>query len=664
MATSHQRRPDAATAERQAEAVAKAQIEKNQADLARDTRKALERQESAEDISQDAASQLQRGLGNSAVAALLQRGSETDTATTNAEATQQNEEEQDEEIEEAEEGRGEVERVLPSFSTGGGGGGGGPGGAPWAVGHLFGGDDDGDDELLLLFQPRWRPMAGLPDPDEEPPPDKLEDEDDAAAADDDGAWAEADARLGTAPWTPGVLSRGLRHPRRLADRDFAPERLAEESGAVWGRGRALLRWLGEHADDATVRALARACAAAGAPDELGYSGAVALQLLQLESLFALCRPPEIAAADVALDGRTRPLVERQAAAMIEAGALHGPTLLASVVGPLPEPVVPEPPARVHAGARAAIEAAGAPTPIPPLAPYEPPRHEPDLDAVDRVLRAFTGGDVEVDPDPPIDAREVRVLFFAVEGLLGAIGGVQVEVVGAAAAAWPYLAPGASGLVAELDRNLRATARRVLRIGQALESCLGGRDRDAVARASWEATAMRGAVEAVRHQAFDTLAALLDPDAPDPGPDELPGVEDALRAKRVEAARAALRPGTAQAASVVARLDGVAAAADALRALSASPGVRLPARRVARSLAWLGAAGDAGLASRDLDALVRLGAGGPYGAAFFAIAEPSRADRVAAGLREAGAGGALNLLKARFVEQRTERPLPPDAPAAV
>lgn len=656
MATSHQRKPDAATAERQAEAVAKAQAEKAQADLAREARRASEKAEDGQEISQDAAAQLQRGLGNSAVAAMLKKGSDTDTSTSSAEATQ--DEKQEEDKDEGEDIEAELERALPSFSTGGGGAGGGGASAPWAVGHLFGGDDDADDELLELFQPRWRPMAPVADPDEDVPLDGAADG--AAAPEDDAplAWDEADAALGSAAWTPDVLSRGLRHARRLARPGFEPESLADDTVGVWARGRALLRWLGSFADDACARALALAALGTGVPDGLGHSGAVALQLAQAEAIFALLRPTQARVADAALDRHTRGVVERRATEMLERGSLAGPRLLAGVVGALPEveelPEVDE----VHPGALDAVQSAAWLAPIPIVDVWRTPAGQAELDAIDRVLRAFTGASEEPAADPPLAPRDVRVLFLSIEALLTAIGGVQVELVGAAATIWPYAAPGrVTGLVTELDQSLRAAARRVLRVGQALETRLGTHEREDVERLSREAVALRDAVEAARNQALRVLAHLLDPEGGAPAPDALPGLEEALRSKWVDAARAIVAhdtPGAIHATSAGVRLDGAPAWADRCRALSASPGLPIALQRGLRLQALAGAllAGDVPGAARDAAQVERLEPG-PYARVLCAIVRAAATGELTT-LRVGGLdheGGALNLLKARWVEVR-------------
>lgn len=657
MATTHQRKPDSATAERQAEAVAKAQAEKAQADLAREARRAHEKAEDGQDISQEAAAQLQRGLGNSAVAAMLKKGSDTDTSTSNAEATQ--DEKQDEEKDEAEDIEAEIERALPSFSTGGGGGGGGGGtSAPWAVGHLFGGDDDGDDEFFELFQPRWRPMAPLADPDEEAPIEDAPDGGDTPEDEAPLAWDEAELAIGSADWTPDLLARGLRYARRLARPGFEPESLTDDPSGVWARGRALLVWLGAFADDPRARALALAATGTGVSDHLGQSGAIALQLAQAEAILSLVRPGQWRVAEAALDRHTRALVERSATGMLERGGLSGPRLLASILGELPEPAELPEVEEVHPGALDAVHTAAWLAPIPIVDAWRAPVHEAEVDAIDRLLRAFTGAPEEPEEAPPIAPRDVRVLFLSIEALLTAIGGVQVELAGAAATVWPHASPAPIvGLITEMDRSLRSAARRLLRVGQALEAKLGTHEREEVERLSREAVALRDAVEAARHQALRVLAHLLDPEGILPTPDALPGVEEALRSKWVDAARAA-RPtdtaGAIHAASAGVRLDGAPAWADRVRGLSASPGLPVGVQRGLRLQALAGAvlAGDLRGAARDAAQVERLEPG-VYARTFCAIVRATAAEALGE-LRVAdlaGAGGALNLLQARWVEMR-------------
>ncbi|MFZ5477508.1 MAG: hypothetical protein ACOZNI_12100, partial [Myxococcota bacterium] len=490
MATSHQRRPGEKlpSGPQRPDAELKADVQRAEAQ-----RRALEQRGGDRDVDAELVSKMQPAMGNSAVQAMLNRGTQTRTDSSAAEAAldEQREEEEDKEKDEDKDA-GEVQQVLPSFSTGGGGGSGAP---PWAMGHLFGGDDDGDGEILALEQATWRPMPVVPDPDD--------DEADLgeAGADDPDAPLLPDLRearevLGVLPWRATALSRGMRNPKRLARVGFGPEALVDADGLdhALGRLRAGLRFLAAHGDGAAAVSVARAATVAGEaafPVAAGFSGATARAAALLEAALALSPPRWERILEVALDPRARAKAEHAAAELAATGRLSAPALFRHAGGRDGEPRDVELVMDAHPAARAAIDRACRPDPLPLFdlweTPGEPAAPEDDVAAIDAVLDAFT----DHDPHPGIDPEKLRPLLEAMSQMVGSLGGMQVETVAAALAVAPFAPPGALlGLLRDVDQELRRIARRLVRAGEETERLLGSHEHERVRACSIEAVAVR------------------------------------------------------------------------------------------------------------------------------------------------------------------------------
>jgi len=641
------RRPgDKAGQELPQQRLARQKLEANLDSRTQEARRAMEKAQGGQEVDAEAAAQLQRSLGNSALQDMVKEG--TDTATTSAEATldEAREEDQEEEKESDEDKEaGEIEHVLPSFSTGGGGGGGGPGGtAPWHA-HLFGGDGDDDGDDVGPIRPKWRPMPVPPDPDEEV---ELEEQASEATLPEEAlaSLEEADERLGVLPWAPGVLARGLRHPARLVcRRAFAADGTPDP---VWARARAALRFLGEHAPDPGARALAEGGALLGAPEDTPLVLALAQELALAETALRPLDPGWHAVVDAAADQRARARCEA-AAATIPTAQLSAATLLAVALDTRAEPNAEPPAERAHPAALAALFLAARPDALPHVEPWRRSaaantESDQELAALDAILDEFTGGDRE--PLPPLGA-----LYAQLDASLTALGALQVEGAAAALAAWPWLAEGvAEAALAELDAHVRRVARRLVAAGRLVQAAATEDDAHGVEQASAEAASVAASAAFVRTAVFAALGGpLLDPDAAvAPPPDD-------VWSTRMAAGRAdALRPPLLAEAPLFAfgrraRLDGVAAAAAPLADLGGDAALL--------HAATIAALGQVGPAAFRAAGWVGEGEPGPYGLAWAALlAAFARRDAellVAAAptLWQAGDAGALSLLKAGWTELR-------------
>lgn len=675
MATSHQRRPGdkvpSGPADLQrVDAGLKADLQRLE-----NQRKALEQRGGDTDVDAEVVAKMQPQLGNAAVQALLNRGTETARGTSAAEAAQEEAQEEDEDREkEDEKEAGEVERVLPSFTSGAGGG--GSGGAPWAMGRLFGGDDDGDDGFLEVLQSGWRPMPVLPDPDEEAELEDVEAEDDADpdAVDLEGARAV----LGEAPWRPALLSRGLRNARRLARRGFGPEALVDADGLdhALGRLRALLRFVAAHGDDGGAVLAARAATVAGEaafPVAAGFAGATARAAALAEATTAQLDPAWVRVLEVALDFRARPLAEHAAAALAQEGTLAAPLLVARVIEREIAGVEVELDGGGHPAAVAALERAARVEPLPLVDLWEPPARpsaeDAALAAVDAILAAFTG---EPDEAPTgLAPADIQALYRAGNLLVGALGAMQVEAAAAALATLPHAEPArVLGVLEEVDSQLRRAARRLVRAADELQGLLGTDEHDRVRAISAEALAVRGVAELLRHGTLGTLGRMLHAGAGAAAELPLAGVEERVAAGRTAEARealAALRAGPREALHAGALLLRMGFPEDAEAHLDRAAELKGPLGLAALSLR-------AGLllarerwADAETVATVQLGRAtrreAPYALADAAISVASArfavgasAEEWQAPLREAAAwlrrrdeGAALNLLVARWGE---------------
>jgi hypothetical protein len=519
MATSYQRRPGDKLPSGPARPGAELNAELQKAEA---QRRALEQRGGDRDADAELINKMQPSLGNSAVQAMLNRGTQTrsDTSAGESALDEQRAEEEEQEKDEDKDA-GEVQQVLPSFSTGGGGGSGAP---PWSMGRMFGGEDDGEGDVAAVDPTGWRPMPVLPDPDDEEVPlgDADPDDPDAPLLVD---LREARAALGEVSWRPTPLSRGMRDPRRLARVAFGPEALVDADGLdhALGRLRAGLRFVAAHGDGAPAVTLARAATVAGEaafPTAAGFSGATARAAAMMEATLALLPRRWERVLEVALDPRARARAEHAAAALATTGRLSAPALFVHAGGRDVEPVDAEITLDAHPAALAALERACVPAPLPLVDVWEAPEPAPvaddEVDAIDALLARFTeGGPAE----PGIDPEAMRPLLDAMSEMVGALGGMQVEAVAAALAVRRYVPPGPLlGLLGFVDGELRRIARRLVRVGEATEALLGTNDHAAVRACSLEATAVRSSAELLRAGALGAMARMLyagEPVAADP-----------------------------------------------------------------------------------------------------------------------------------------------------
>ncbi len=707
MATSFQRRPDNKALQELFDPKKKDSIADLQKVLhelpesLREGQKQGARVEADAEVSADLAAQLQPAMGNHAVQALLKRPSESDGVAGEQEEQEQQEEESGKEEGEDKE-KGGVERSLPTFSAGAAG----PGAPPWAMGHYFGGDDD-DDVDLAEDGPRWRPMPYPPDPDED---EEIEIDDaggEAPPAEPDTVdLRDADASIGRTVWESTLLSRGLRWPARLARSAFSPEALVDHDGAATslGRARTMLRFLANQADHPDALLLARTAMAAGEAllvAEGGFSGAVARNLGMVELCLRLLPEPGIweNILELRLDLRARPRTENAAGALAEGHPLTAETLLAELLG-VPTPTAEDDPVfdsedEAHPAALAALEAVIRPDPIPAMDLWSPnPVAEPPeaaLAAVEAAIQRILGGD-------PVEAGlvhedELAPVYDSLNALLTTMGAMQIEVTTAVLAVWPYAdADRLVALAANVDQHLRGAARRLVEVGQAIETRVDSREIEAVKQLSAEAVAIRNLVEILRRATLRAFAALIGP-APDalptaPAPAGLARAEALWGYGRGAQAREAildqdldLLPGRAQlsaagllltmgfpadagplleraARALLVGEHGAPAPELALGALIMRTGLHLAAGELDR-VEHLAAtsqrlAARLGLVYAEADAVMslataRAATGGDWREAL---------GRAASSLREAGGGGPFNLVKARWAELGAAEHSPP------
>lgn len=556
MATSYQRRPDGKDPRSILDAVKNTPSQKLDPKLDA-LKEAADKigekgEKSAEktELSHDLAAQIQASMGNAALQGLIKQGSETttDSGDNTAQEQKQREEEAEEQEQEKEADSNEVERVLPIFGHAGGTS---TGNSPWGVGHYFGGDDDADADPARRAGGRWRPMPSLPEPDEDAPLEGIGEEDgeDAELLD----FAGAEEALGDAPWSPGLLSRGLRHAFRCALRPFSLELLAglNRLDNAYGRGSAILKLLSAWADQPDARLLAVAVASHPVPTErLGFAGSIAHVLALSELILSgMDRGQWEPVLEVALDARTRGLAEEAAAALAPQGQLTAPAIFEHVQGELAEPADVDLADEAPGPALRALERVAAISVLPALDLWQQERMsaqgigsaDEELAAYDAMFGALFD---EEAPPPGIRESDVTALFDGMNALLSAMGLLQVEVATAAMAALPWLDPQeASGICALFDTLLKRAARRLVRVGRDVEGLVGAEGEEALERLaalSQEAVALQGSTGLLRRGALCFLAGRLMPDAPaDLQPAALPaGWEEAMalyqRGKTAEA----------------------------------------------------------------------------------------------------------------------------------
>ncbi len=642
MAQRFDRRPgDKSSPELPQERLARDKLEVKLDTRTRDARRALEAAETGQEVGAEAAAQLQRTLGNSALQGMIKEG--TDTSTGTAELEVEVEEEQEQEVEDKE--AGELERVLPSFSTGGGGGG-TANTAPWAMGRMFGGDGEPEAPAAAAIA-KWRPMPLPPDPDEDEPAAPTGEERATEEAPWDATGQDADVRFGDLPWSPGVLSRGLRHYARLTHR-----RILDGSGAVdgvWARVRAALRFLGHHAPHDEVRALAAGGARIGILEEQPLVLALAQDLAILEAALARLGPEWHGVVEAAADLRARPRADA-AAADLPAGHLCTVALLAAALGSSAPPASDEDAEIAHPAALAGVEGAARLAPLPRLELWRRPAvlgdpAEPEdfaVAALDALLSAETGGAERAPPD-------VAALYDQLTASLTAFGAIHVEVAAAAIASWPWLSDGvAEAAAARVDERLRELARRLVAAGRSIEAAVAAGDLGGIERASAEASGIAAAAEFVRSAALIALAGpLLDTAFPAaPAPDRSWAYRQAAGKGAVLRAELEREPPLLAFGRRV-DLDGATAAGTALAGESGDAALL--------HAGALASVGNESAAAIRMAAWLGEGNPGPYALVWTAILG-ARARRdpeilVAAipSVRAHEDGGALNLLKAAWIE---------------
>lgn len=681
MATSHQRRPDGKISDPKAIAKPDASL---QAELDRldAQRRALEERGDKSQLDPEVVARLAPSLGNAALAGLLNRGTDTASAAAGEAALEEKQKEEEEREEGEEQEAGEVEHVLPSFSTGGGGGGGGR--PPWAMARELGGDDDGEADALPEEGPRWRPMPVLTDPDDEDAEIGDAEAEEDGDAEEGPDLAEAEAVLGAALWRAGPLSRGLRYARNLARPGFGPEQLVtlEESDSALRRARVMLRFAARHADGLDAAVLTRAAVAEGEgvfPACAGYAGATARALALVEVALASMPPRWASALDIVADPRPRARVEAVAGTVAERGGLAGVALVEAVAGQKVAPEDVEPVLVAHPAAFEALTTVARVAPLPLVDRWTPPERPapppPDsAAAIDAVLARFTGG--EDAPPDGLTPADLGALFDAMNALLGAVGGTLVELGAAGVALAPHAPlPAIVGALGPPDAALRRAARRLFLAGQEVERLLGTREEARVVEISIEAMVVRATIETVRQGALATLATLLFDH--DPSPPELPDLlvraEVEARAGRTRAAAALLDAAIVASppelegrvllfsAGLLARMglprDGVLPEAAArLGGGVLAVGAHSLAAGLALSRGDWAAAEHAAQAGAEIATRHGLVYGMADAACSLATARAAARrpwrdvlERAAVGLREREEGGALNLLKARWAE---------------
>lgn len=646
MAQGHGKRPDGKAVELPQEKLARQKLEANLDTRTKEANRALEKAQGGGEIDAEVAAQLQKGMGNAALASMVKQGTDTDTATTGAEATLDEAREKEGEEEEQEKETGDLEQELPSFSMGGGGGGGtgGSGGnSPWSMGKYFGGDGDDEGDPAVLGGPRWRPMPIPPDPDEDIEVDRIEEDDEVAPA-AEVSLAEADERLGEAPWVPGVLSRGLRHPGRLVGRTAVDP--VGQVDPIWSRARAMLRFLAENAPAGNARELASAAAALGVADDTPLVVGLARDLSLLEAALSELAPGWAAVCDIAGDQRARARTEQTAAVLAPEGRLFAPDLLAATLGDSTPPVDVDLGRVAHPAAVTAVSRAARLSELPAISSWVPEVESQVSDEATALERLLDGALGEGDEAPSLH-ESLGPLYRQLNRLLGALGVIQVEGAAAALAAWPWLADGvAEGVAGELDQTLRSIARRLVEMGRGIEDSAGNDDVEGVVALSSRLSGLASLAELTRLGAIRALAAdLLDPEGPK-AVQELDPLASLFERGRSDAIRAQIA-GRDDLAAVAwrARLDG---APGVLRG-----GIYEGSTGLISLLVCAADESAHGPCAEGRD-LATVQPARPYAVAYVAMLKAFANDGVAlldaaASLREAGHGGPLNLLKAAFVE---------------
>lgn len=640
MAQRFDRRPgDKSSPELPQERLARDKAEVNLDTRTRDARRALEAAEVGQEVSAEAAAQLQRTLGNAALQGMVKEGTDTATGTAEIEIEQEEEEEQEQDDDKE---AGELERVLPSFSMGGGGGG-TANTAPWAMGRMFGGDGE-PEAAAAATAAKWRPMPLPPDPDDDEPDAASVAEEAAGETPWDGMAQVADARFGELPWSAGVLSRGLRHSARLTHRRVI--NASGDSDAVWSRARAALRFLGNHAPHDEVRALAAGGARIGILEEQPLVLALAQDLAILEAALAKLGPEWRGVVEAAADLRARPRAEA-AAAELPAGRLCTASVLAAALGSSAAPADGDDAETAHPAALAAVQAAARLAPLPRLELW----HRPELavDAVDPVVAALDALLAAETRGREADSTQVAALYEQLTASLTAFGAIHVEIAAAAIAAWPWLSDGvAEAAAARVDERLRDLARRLVRAGRSIEAAVAAGDLGGIERAAAEAAGIAAAAGFVRTAALTALAGpLLDPACA-----VAPTLDRSWAARQAAGKGADLRAELERTPPFLAfarraDLDGALVAGAALAEASGDAALL--------HVGSLVSVGNENAAAVRLAAWVGQGDPGPYALVWAAIlGARSRRDPdllVAAGaaVRAHEDAGALNLLKAAWLE---------------
>ena len=490
------------------------------AELSRpDVQRALQKGEGGLDA--ELAAQLAPQLGNDAVKEMMLSSTATSTLAASVkgvdgakqEQAEEKGEERDEELDSEVDQEVESQSSLPSFS----GPTGAAGASPWSMGRFFGGDGDDDAAHAGVVPGRWRPMPALAEPED--PPEVTGEAPEAADSAVDREWlVEAYRELGKPTYRKGLLTKHLRDPVKMCRPSFEPESLEESLDSGFGRARASLRLLAEHAEIPAARRLAWTLCGAGAavaPAAMGYSGATARALHGLDAVLQLLPNREAweRLLEVRLAVNARALTE-QHADLLEVGTLGAVRLLRSIVdvGALSTPGTGQGTGLLpHPAAITALELASAMQPMPELYPWVWESAADDdlleseaMNAVDSVLLAFTGG-------PTASAGVTRAhlgpLFARLNSLLDALGLAQVEI---AAAALASMSGGVSGehalaAIRDADDALVRMARRLVRAGRAIEARVGTTDTEAITVLSWEAVAVREGADLARRSALGELA---------------------------------------------------------------------------------------------------------------------------------------------------------------
>lgn len=526
------------------------------------------------------------------------------------------------------------------------GGGGGPEQeAPWSVGRWFGGDDEPGPAARRPYVARWRSPSPPLEPDDIPPADAADGGADVEPGPDLTSSRDA---LGACPIPRGFLNRGLRDAAALCVPAIDPVRLGLLGAhQPFPRARAAVRFLADHGPRP---GLARLAAAAGAwlvPPGGGLAEVTCRASAWAEIAFEATGARERweALAELAVDGHSRARAELAAASM-EPGAAWGAVELFSRAAGLG--AVPEERQAGTGGPEVAwdgrdTDAARALARSLPLSPFP---------AVVRPSAAEAAVPVEEDPFAALfremtGGEDAAPLGFdgVLEGwnrLLASFGEAHVECASVALAVRDWVP--ADRLVARLRRfqdDLRRVVASAVRTGEAAERAGDHGMYEIACDAFVNALAV---AEAARAEVLGGIAADVER-ALGPAP-EPPNVDEA-----------ALQP----------LIDAFAAGRDvagALAALGDDDSLDPYAALLVRSLRAASAA-SAGDEDTAWELAARIVEGAAETALPFVLAEgalvAARVLRaagqpeedalvpIADGLREAGEGGALQLLVAYWAE---------------